>query len=77
MLLSPEPVAPEEWLPRLGASPDVPFSDPADGERYATLLRQRQAEIAALLIEGGLAFTPIYEVDEEGNPLWQVWLSLR
>lgn len=75
LLLSPQPVPPAEWLPRLGAGPEVQFSDPADGERFATLLRQRQTEIAAGLIEGGLAFTPIYQIDKDGKPLWQVWLA--
>ena len=74
LLLAPEPVPPEEWLPRLWAGPEVAFADPADAGRLARLLRDRQAEIAAELLEGGGVFAPVYESDEEGNEIWQIWL---
>jgi uncharacterized protein len=75
LLLSPDPIEPDEWLPKLQAGPDVQFPDPADGERFAAMLRLRQVEMAALMIEGGLAFMPIYDYDEKDNPLWQLWLA--
>lgn len=75
ILLSPEPIPREEWLEHLRAGPDVRFPDPTDGERFAALLCQRQSEIAAELIEGGLTFAPLYDCDEEGNPVWQLWLA--
>ena len=74
-LLSPAPIPPEEWLREVQAGPDVRFPDPADGERFAALLRMRQAEMAALMIEGGLAFIPLYDGDEDGEPIWQIWLA--
>ena len=74
LLLAPEPIPPEEWLPRLRAGPEVAFADPADGARLARLLQVRQAEIAAELLEGGGVFAPVYEADEEGRTIWQLWL---
>jgi uncharacterized protein len=74
LLLLPEPIAPEEWLPRLGAGPEAAFADPDDRERLAELLQARKAEIAGELLQGGLVFAPIYEVDQDGQPLWQLWL---
>ena len=74
LLLAPAPIAPEEWLPRLGAGPEVRFDDPADGARLARLLKDRQSEIAAELLEGGGVFAPVYESDEEDNTVWQLWL---
>ncbi|HYW15524.1 MAG TPA: UPF0149 family protein [Allosphingosinicella sp.] len=74
LLLAPRPIAPEIWLPRLRAGPEAAFADPADGARLARLLQDRQAEIAADLLEGGGVFAPVYEEDEEGRILWQLWL---
>ena len=74
LLVLPEPIPPEEWLPRLGAGPEVAFADPADRGRLARLLQDRKAEIAGELLEGGLAFAPLYDVDESGRPVWQIWL---
>jgi uncharacterized protein len=74
LLLAPRPIPPEEWLPRLRAGPEIAFADPADGARLARLLQDRQAEIAAELLEGGGVFAPVYEADEEGNTVWQLWL---
>jgi uncharacterized protein len=74
LLLAPEPIPPEEWLPRLRAGPEVQFDDPADGARLARLLQDRQSEIAAELLEGGGVFAPVYESNEEGQEIWQLWL---
>lgn len=74
-LLSPVPVPPEEWLAEVQAGPDIGFADPEDGERFAALLRMRQAEMAAQMSGGGLAFMPLYDAGENGEPLWQIWLA--
>lgn len=74
LVLSPEPVPSEEWLPHCLAGPEAGFDDPLVTERFPALLRQRQDEIRALLLEGGLAFVPIYDYDEEDEPQWQLWL---
>ena len=74
LLLAPEPLPPEEWLFRLGAGPEIPFSDPADGDRLAGLLQARQAEMEAQLLEGEGDFAPVYQADEEGRTVWQLWL---
>jgi len=74
LLLAPEPVPPEEWLPRLWAGPEVAFADPADAARLARLLQDRQSEIAAELLEGGGVFAPVYETDDQGREIWQLWL---
>lgn len=75
LLLSPEPIEPAEWLPELQAGPDMQFPDPADGERFAAMLRLRQVEMAVLMLEGGLAFMPIYDYDDKDQPIWQLWLA--
>lgn len=74
LLLAPQPIPPEEWLPRLGAGPEVAFADPADRDRLARLLQARQSEIAAELLEGGGVFAPVYETTDEGDDIWQFWL---
>ncbi|HLL30822.1 MAG TPA: UPF0149 family protein [Allosphingosinicella sp.] len=74
LLLAPEPMPPDRWLPRLGAGPETAFADPADGERFARLLQDRQAEIAAQLLEGGAVFDPVYELNHDREPAWQIWL---
>ena len=74
LLLAPATIPPEEWLPRLWAGPEVAFADPADAARLARLLQDRQAEIASELLEGGGVFAPVYETDEEGREIWQIWL---
>ncbi|MGA9582256.1 MAG: UPF0149 family protein [Allosphingosinicella sp.] len=74
LLLAPRPVPPEEWLPRLRAGPEARFDDPADAPRLARLLQDRQSEIAAELLEGGGVFAPVYESDEKGACVWQLWL---
>ncbi|MGZ8286478.1 MAG: UPF0149 family protein [Allosphingosinicella sp.] len=74
LLLAPEPIPAEQWLPRLGAGPEAGFADPADGERFADLLQDRQAEIAVELLQGGAVFDPVYEMNDDGEPAWQIWL---
>ncbi len=74
LLLAPEPIPAEQWLPFLGAGPEAGFADPADGERFACLLKDRQAEIAAELLHGGAVFDPVYELNDAGEPAWQIWL---
>jgi uncharacterized protein len=74
LLLAPDPIPAQEWLPCLGAGPEAGFADRADGERFARLLQDRQAEIADELLEGGAVFDPVYELNEDGEPAWQLWL---
>jgi len=75
LLLAPDPVPDDEWLRLLGAGPDVAFADPLDRERFVGLLRDRKAEIATELLQGGLAFAPVYDFgDDSEEPLWQFWL---
>jgi len=74
LLLAPEPIPAEQWLPRLGAVPETGFADPADGERFARLLQDRQTEIAGELLQGGGVFGPVYELNDDGQAAWQIWL---
>ena len=74
LLLASDPVPSADWFPRLGAGRDAWPDNPADGERFADLLQQRQAEIALELLKGGLVFSPVYELNEAEEPIWQLWL---
>lgn len=74
LVVSPAPVPAEEWLPGCMAGPKAGFDDPLVTERFPALLLQRQQEIRALLLEGGLAFAPIYDFGEDDEPQWQLWL---
>ena len=74
VVVSPEPIPPEEWLPKLDLAPDTLFLAPEAAALWRELLLDRQAEIAASLLEGGLAFAPIYECDENDESIWQPWL---
>jgi uncharacterized protein len=72
MLLLPESIPPEEWQPSLYLGQDHGDWDGRD--RLIELLTQRQAEIAAHLLEGGLAFAPVYMIDIDGAAIWEPWL---
>ena len=74
VVVSPEPIPPEEWLPKLDLAPDTLFLAPEVAARWRDLLLARQAEIAAALLQGGLVFAPIYECDENDESIWQPWL---
>jgi uncharacterized protein len=74
VVVSPEPIPPEEWLSRLDLAPDTLFLAPEAAARWRELLLDRQAEITASLLLGGLGFAPIYECDENDESIWQPWL---
>ncbi len=74
LAVSPEPVPPDEWLPRIGLGPDDLFVDPGYASRFREALLARQTDIVASLLQGGLVFAPYYDVDENDETLWQFWL---
>ncbi|MEG3163978.1 UPF0149 family protein [Sphingomonas sp. PB2P19] len=76
LLLCPEPMAPEEWLPVIwgGADAEPPFDDPLDVQDFRAMLVARHAEIARDLGRG--KFRPFFEVDaRNGEVLWEPWIA--
>lgn len=70
---SPDPIAPDEWLPLIwgGDDFDVPSVDLAE---FTALVTQRHDEINAELTEG--RYEPLYEIDDddEADVLWEIWI---
>jgi len=76
VLLSPEPVAPDEWLQNVWGVDDgtPPFEDPRDVRWFADAVMARQEEIRRHLQRGKLQ--PIFDIDERnGDVLWELWLD--
>lgn len=75
LLLLPQPVPQEEWLDALfwGTLRLFPEEKAA---RLTQLLTARKAVIAAQLLQGSLAFQPLYDIDERNDDiLWEIWIE--
>ena len=74
VLVSPEPITPEEWLPIVwGDDTDgvPPFDDPLDVQWFRDAVIARRDEIGRDLARGRLQ--PILDVDERnGDVLWEL-----
>ena len=73
VLVSPEPIAEDEWLPAIFAEV-LPEALAAAGsiDEFNTLIRARHAEIAGELAEDH--YQPLYEVDEtDQSMIWELW----
>ena len=77
VLVSPEPIAAEEWLPIVwGDETDgvPPFEDPLDVQWFRDAVIARRDEIGRDLARGRLQ--PILDVDERsGDVLWEPWVD--
>lgn len=77
LLVSPEPIAAEEWMTMVwGTEVDgvPPFDDPLDVKWFAAAVAARRDEIARDLVRGRLQ--PILDVDErDGEVLWEGWID--
>lgn len=75
VLVSPYPVAQEDWLKPVWGGGDAAFPGEADrSERLIALMLARKAEMAVALHQGGLAYQPIYDVDDRsGEVMWPLW----
>lgn len=77
ILVSPSPIADEEWLPIVwGDDTDgvPPFEDPLDVQWFRDALTARQGEIGRDLARGRLQ--PILDVDDRtGDVLWEEWID--
>lgn len=77
LLVSPWPVDDEAWLSPIWGGADAPFpGDPARGDRLVALVRAHKADIAGALLEGDLAYRPIYDIDDSnGEAMWEIWAT--
>ncbi len=75
LLVSPHPVARMDWLKPIWGGGDEAFpDDQARGNRLIELVLAHKAEIAIGLLEGNLAYQPIFEVFEHtGEVMWPLW----
>lgn len=75
LLLSPLRHAQDEWLPPIwgGSEPAIP-GDPDSSARLVELVLARRAEIVGDLLGGGLAYRPVYDIDNATDDLlWEIW----
>ncbi|HYJ84360.1 MAG TPA: UPF0149 family protein [Allosphingosinicella sp.] len=75
LLVSPHPVAQEEWLkPIWGGGAEAFPGDPERSDRLVSLVLARKTEIAVALLQGGLAYQPVFDVFEHtGEVMWPLW----
>lgn len=77
IILCPDPITPEEWLPVIWCADQTegsPFDDPADSRWFTDAVLARRNEIARDLSRGKLQ--PIFDVDDRnGEVLWEFWLE--
>lgn len=77
VLVCPEPIAAEEWLPIVwGDETDgvPPFDDPLDVQWFRDAVIARRDEIGRDLGRGRLQ--PIFDIDERnGDVLWEPWMD--
>lgn len=75
VLIAPEPIASDEWLPAIFADllPEaLPSGD--DLKVLSDLISARHAEIAAELAVD--AYQPLYEIDDgDETVLWEIWVA--
>lgn len=77
VIVSPEPITPEEWLPIIwGDEADgvPPFDDPLDVQWFREAVMARRDEIGRDLARGRLQ--PILDTDgRNGDVLWEPWID--
>jgi uncharacterized protein len=75
LLVSPHPAAREDWLKPIWGGGDEAFpGDPARSNRLIELVLAHKAEIAVALLQGDLAYQPIFDVFERtGEVMWPLW----
>lgn len=75
IVLSPDPIAPAEWLQNVWGADDggvAPFQDPGDVQWFADAVAARHGEIARDLSRGKLQ--PIFDIDDRnGDVLCELW----
>jgi uncharacterized protein len=77
LLLSPHPHVQEDWLPPIwsGTEPAIPGDSEASA-RLVELVLGRRAEIVGDLVRGGLAYRPVFDIDNATDDLlWEIWAS--
>lgn len=77
IILSPEPIAPAEWLPEIWDADDEddkgPFETDAEREEFIATVMAYHASIVAEL--ENTEFEPIFDVDGEDNEIiWEIWI---
>lgn len=73
LLIGPEPIPPEEWLPWIWGGGDAPFEDAAEQQWFTTMVTNYRAEIARALTRG--KFQPLHDVGpRHGDVMWDAWI---
>jgi uncharacterized protein len=72
IVIGPERIAPEEWLPMVwNGEPE--FETPAQRARIVGIVLGRHEEILWTLTQSPEEFAPIFWQDEEGEPIAEDW----
>jgi len=77
LLLSPQPHAQDEWVPPIWGGTELAIPDDPDASgRLAALVLARRAEMVGDLLRGGLAYRPVYDIDNvTDDVLWEIWAA--
>jgi len=78
LIVCPERVPPEEWLPLVwsGSGDPPPFEDEREAQWYAGLVIDHRDAIVAALNKGVGRWRPFLEIDvARDEVLWELWIS--
>lgn len=75
LLVSPHPIAQDIWLPEIWGGGEFP-GEPQRCGLLTRLVLTRKAEVASELLQGDLAYLPIFDIDYNSNEvLWELWID--
>lgn len=72
IVIGPERIAPEEWLPQIWHG-EPEFETPMERARIVGIVLARHEEILWTLTQAPEEFAPIFWQDEDGEPIAQDW----
>lgn len=77
ILILPQPASNDDWLPLIWGGEARAFpNDPGRSARLVELVVARKAEVVGELLQGRLAYRPLYDVDElHDEILWEIWIE--
>jgi uncharacterized protein len=77
LVIGPEMILPSEWLKVVWGGDGVPeFKDEQQMQRVFDLLVGHYNDVAGLLAEPDVTFSPVYDQDErDGDVFWELWVS--
>ncbi|MBO9714464.1 MAG: UPF0149 family protein [Sphingomonas sp.] len=75
VIVSPEPIPPSDWLPRIWNGGEPPFETDGEAERFVALVMRHHDDTVASLGRPG-EYVPLLDTDpRDGESLWELWIE--